>query len=267
MSTTLQGLPAEILGKIAENLFDWNRRSLGHLRLTCREIHAKTMFQFGASNFKRNTVHVHPGGLYSLSKVTRHRHFRSHVREICLDTDSLISWNGTSDLLLESSDAENDSELLSENAGSEENSDVSRETLSVDSGDDPLPVFDQSVLDFVHNGDFARQFRVCIKPFVNLEQLEINQPDIEGDLTQYQLDILRAAWSAVIATLLSTIRKLGIHLKKFAIRNYFGTDCPPSISVLRSISRTPGLLDSMTDLHLQLYVAETKRKQNPGRNS
>jgi hypothetical protein len=267
MSTTLQGLPAELLGKIAEQLFVLSTRSLGHLRLTCREIHAKTMFQFGASYFKTNVVYIYPKGLHKLSKVTRHRQFRFHVREIYLDTHFLTTWGATSEMMSESSDVQNDSELLSGHAGSEENSDSSRETPGVDSEHGPPPVFNQSVFDFVHNGDFARQFRACIKPFVNLEHLEINQPDIKGVLTEAQIDMLRAAWSAVIATLLSTIRKLGIHLKEFSIRSFTMVDCPPDISALRSISKTPGLFDSMTDLNLQLYVAETKGKQNPERNS
>ena len=66
MPPSLQGLPAKLLGRIAEHFSGLDRRHLGNLRLTCREIHAKTTFQFASINFEVMVVDILPGGFRRL---------------------------------------------------------------------------------------------------------------------------------------------------------------------------------------------------------
>ena len=162
--------------------------------------------------------------------------------------------------MLESEDSEYDSDSSFERESVETAYDSSSSFESAETEYDPSPDFDQTVLDFVHNGGFARYFRRCVRFLVNLEHIWIDQPHIMGDLTEFEVETFRGAWSAVIETTMSIIRTHRIHLKGLEIENPGGPHCPPNISVLQPVSRAPNLLDSIKNLHLELYVAEDKRE-------
>lgn len=146
MSPSLQGLPAELL--IAEHFSGLDRRHLGNLRPTYWEIHAKTTFQFASINFEVMFVDILPGGFRRLWQVCQHHQFRSCVRALHLIADPLVRREEGSDSPLKSVEIEYE----------------------------PSPGFDQTVLDFIHNGGFARHLCQCVGPLVNLERLWISLP-------------------------------------------------------------------------------------------
>ncbi|KAF2258829.1 hypothetical protein CC78DRAFT_90638 [Lojkania enalia] len=271
MSPSLDGLPAELLGRIAEHLSDLGRPYLGNLRLTSREIHAKTMFQFGSTHFKLIFVDIHSRGFHRLGKICQHHQFRSHVRKLQLIADRLVHWEEGSYSLLESVDTDSSLEPVDTEHGSDSSvasvdtkydSDSSIEHSYMEMEDDLSPEFNHTVSDFIYNGDFARYLHACIRLLPNLEHLWIEQPHIMGDLTEPEVETLRRAWSAVTKTALSIIRVHRIHLKGLGIENTVGPHCPPDISTLKPISSAPELFNLMTDLHLELYVAEDERSKS-----
>lgn len=69
-----------------------------------------------------------------------------------------LGCNTASDLLFELNDTENDSDLIR--------------------GSDSFLVFNQSALEYAHNGRFAGHLAAYIKSFINLEELKINQPPL-----------------------------------------------------------------------------------------
>jgi hypothetical protein len=56
----------------------------------------------------------------------------------------------------------------------EEGSDPSLKSVEIEY--EPSPGFDQTVLDFIHNGGFTRHLCQCVGPLVNLERLWISLP-------------------------------------------------------------------------------------------
>ena len=89
MSTSLQSLPGELLSTIVDQLVGEGEENIGNFRLTCREIHEKTMFDFGFYHFRCLFVDVDIGGLSRLLEVSRHHHFSPLVREIYMSSDIL----------------------------------------------------------------------------------------------------------------------------------------------------------------------------------
>jgi hypothetical protein len=172
---------------------------------------------------------------------------------------------GNSNLLHESVDNEDEPHSLLDSMENESDSDSTHERVeSEDDFDCPSGQeetgFDQTVLNFIHNGSFARRLRQCVGSLVNLQQVWVDQPHIEGDLMELGVEDFRLAWSTVVETTLDTICVHGIHLTSLELHNDGGPKCPVYPSSLRPLSNGLGLFDLMTSLCLELYVAEDERE-------
>lgn len=235
MSASLQGLPAELLDRIAHYVSQGGWKGLRNLRLACREIQAKTFFRFGSTYFKSINVSIRPGGFHRLSKICEHPQLRSHVRDLHLDAGPFISWEEDG---YSPGDSESDIDIDPE--------------YSVQ--------FNQIVLAFVYEGSLARQLDKCVADLPHLECLRLWQPIIDGDLSRHEARHFRRAWSAVIKSSLYIIRRHRVHLKMFSILDGNALQCPPDIGVLDPITRSPELFGSLTDLRLGINIADADGK-------
>lgn len=234
MSPSLSGLPVELLGKIAEAVSGEGRRHLRNLRLTCRAIHAKTMFEFASVHYKTMTLERFPGSFPRLWHVCQHSGLRSHVRTIIIKTDFLVCRDGYNPMTSSLTPIE-----------------------SV-----PTPDFDQKNLDYILNKNFAGPLSQCLRLLVNLERIRILQYKFVGDLTEIQAAMLQRAFSRMIAATLYIVQAYGIHLKGFEIHDPGSRNFPAYLSALEPMSWRPGLLDLITDLRLEFGLGCNICKNN-----
>lgn len=221
-SPPLSSLPTELLSRIAELL---SERTLGNLRRTCREIHEKTMFQFGTHHFFKITVVVHPGGFRRLEEVCQHHRFALYVRKIYLRIEDLV------------------------------NDEYANRPPGLN-----MVGFNPLILDFIHSGRFAQHLRHCFGQLENLQHISVRQPFIQDFLLERGVDDFRREWSNIAGTILSIIREHQIHLRSLDIWNNNNFECSPHMSILKTISMAPELFDSITRLVLVLFVADDERE-------
>ena len=89
-------LPAELVDRTAKYVILENQGKgddLGNLRLTCKELHARTMFQLGSHYFGDICIIMELAGQEQLREISGHARFRKHVRVVRIETNPLVVGN------------------------------------------------------------------------------------------------------------------------------------------------------------------------------
>ncbi|OAL48445.1 hypothetical protein IQ07DRAFT_681849 [Pyrenochaeta sp. DS3sAY3a] len=210
-----------------------------HLRLTCRALEAKTLFQFGHLNFKTVAIDVSPAGFDKLDGICQHPGLQPHVSGLRLDPKFYVHV-----------DPEMDS-------ASESKSDhVPLLPRVPDPGDG---YFDKAVLNFIYRGRMARRLRRSIATLPRLTKLHINPPRATstrqmspGAQTRY-----KTAMASMIKTILDVMCRASINLAKFYLFTFYSLNdhrCAPCMTSLAPLADKMELLGSITRLFLEVNI-------------
>jgi len=243
MAGDLPSLPVEILLHVIrseDSWKNWSRRILCEaLRLTCKELNAKTLRYYGSEYYKQLNVRLTKSGLQRLLHISKGE-LAYYVQSIVIDCDSLLNQ--------QEFNCSSQSSGFSKHDWWDGDSNASFGMFCF------MKIsFDDGTMDLLKYGGCADLLGRSLSMLPHLRAVCIQQPHLQEIMKEDKWTELQSRWSIAVQQLLTITLSKARPLEFLSIRPH-GYALPTDPIALRNLATFVGQLAKLRALHLNLAL-------------